>query len=184
MNKFAKMTTQQLAIAILIMMSIVVGSNILVQYPINPWLTWGALSYPISFLVTDLLNRRFGPKQARHVVYIGFASAVIISIWLANWRIAVASGSAFLLAQLTDISIFDKLRDKKWWRAPFIGGALAAVVDTVAFFSIAFAGTDMPWTTLLFGDLAVKLIVNMLMLAPFRALMWNLGRPVSNGIRD
>lgn len=184
MTKFATMTHNQFMVALLIMMSIVVGSNILVQYPINPWLTWGALSYPVSFLVTDLLNRRYGPKKARQVVYIGFAVAVIVSIWLANWRIALASGSAFLLAQLTDITIFDRLRDKKWWRAPFIGGAIAAVVDTVAFFSIAFAGTSMPWTTLLLGDLTVKLIINLIMLAPFRALMWNIGKPVSDPIRD
>lgn len=184
MTKFATMSRHQLALALFIMMSIVVGSNILVQYPINPWLTWGALSYPVSFLVTDLLNRRYGPQKARQVVYIGFATAVIISIWLASWRIALASGSAFLLAQLTDITIFDRLRHKKWWRAPFIGGAIAAVVDTVAFFSIAFAGTHMPWTTLLLGDLSVKLIINLIMLAPFRALMWNIGKPAASALRD
>ncbi len=179
MSTFAAMTSRQFTIAFLTMVTIVVASNILVQYPINPWLTWGALSYPVSFLLTDLLNRRFGPRAARRVVYIGFASAVIVSIWLAAPRIALASGCAFLLSQLTDITVFDRLRHQYWWRAPFIGGAVAAVLDTVAFFAIAFAGTEVPWTTLLLGDLAVKLVVNLLMLAPFRALMWNLARPAA-----
>lgn len=173
------MTSRQFVIALGAMMLIVVGSNILVQYPINSWLTWGALSYPVSFLVTDLLNRRFGPRAARRVVYIGFASAVVVSIALASPRIALASGCAFLLAQLTDITVFDRLRHQYWWRAPFVGGAIAAVLDTVTFFSIAFAGTDVPWTTLLLGDLGVKLMVDLLMLAPFRAMMWNIARPAA-----
>lgn len=177
MSYAAVMTPRHFAIALGTMMLIVVGSNILVQYPINSWLTWGALSYPVSFLVTDLLNRRFGPRAARRVVYIGFASAVLVSIVLATPRIALASGCAFLLAQLTDITVFDRLRHQYWWRAPFIGGALAAVLDTVTFFAIAFAGTDVPWTTLLLGDLSVKLTVDLLMLAPFRAMMWNIARP-------
>lgn len=175
--RFAAMRPYQFAVAFAVMVLIVVGSNILVQYPINAWLTWGALSYPVSFLVTDLLNRRFGPNAARKVVYVGFASALVVSVWLASPRIALASGSAFLLAQLTDITVFDRLRHQRWWRAPFIGGALAATLDTFSFFCIAFAGTDVPWTTLLLGDLSVKLLVNLVMLAPFRALMWNLARP-------
>ncbi|MFA5662687.1 VUT family protein [Castellaniella sp.] len=179
MSHFHAMSLRQFAIAFACMVAIVVGSNILVQYPINPWLTWGAITYPVSFLVTDVLNRRFGPRAARRVVYGGFVAALVVSIWLASPRIALASGSAFLIAQLTDITIFNRLRHQRWWRAPFIGGAIAAVFDTVAFFAIAFAGTDVPWPTLLVGDLAVKLLVNLLMLAPFRALMWNLARPAA-----
>jgi len=177
MSFTATMNPRQFIIAFLTMVVIVVGSNILVQYPINSWLTWGAISYPVSFLVTDLLNRRFGPRAARRVVYIGFAAAVLVSIVMASPRIALASGCAFLLAQLTDITVFDRLRHQYWWRAPFIGGAIAAALDTVTFFSIAFAGTNVPWTSLLLGDLTVKLVVDLCMLAPFRALMWNIARP-------
>ncbi|HUH40566.1 MAG TPA: VUT family protein [Castellaniella sp.] len=174
---YAHMSSRQFVISLAIMASIVIGSNILVQYPINHWLTWGALSYPVSFLVTDLLNRRFGPTAARRIVYIGFAAAVLISIGLATPRIALASGTAFLLAQLTDITVFDRLRHQHWWRAPFIGGAAGATLDTVVFFFIAFVGTGVHWQALIVGDLAVKLAVNLFMLAPFRALMWNLARP-------
>lgn len=176
---FAAMTPRQFTVSFLIMGLIVVGSNILVQYPINHWLTWGALSYPVSFLVTDLLNRRFGPQAARRVVYIGFAAALIVSVWVASPRIAMASGLAFLTAQLTDITVFNRLRNQNWWRAPFIGGAAGATLDTVVFFSVAFAGTGIHWEALLLGDLAVKLVVNCVMLAPFRALMWNLARPTA-----
>lgn len=156
---------------------IVMASNVLVQYPINRWLTWGALSYPIAFLIADLLNRRFGPQVARRVAYVGFMVALFASFWVASPRIAIASGSAFLCAQLVDIQVFHRLRHQHWWRAPLIGGIAGATIDTFVFFSVAFAGTSMPWVTLLFGDLAVKLAVNTLMLAPFRALMWNLARP-------
>jgi len=174
---FDSMSWQQLALAIGIMIVIVVSSNILVQYPINNWLTWGAVTYPIAFLVADLLNRRFGPAAARRVAYVGFVAALFISAWLASPRIALASGSAFLSAQLCDIYIFDRLRHRTWWQAPFVGGVAGAALDTFVFFSVAFAGTAMPWHTLLVGDLIVKLALNTLMLAPFRAFMWNLARP-------
>src|SRR5690625_4862536 len=97
---FDRITTRQFIIAVLVMGLIVMGSNILVQYPINRWLTWGALSYPVAFVVADLLNRRFGPHVARRVAYIGFIVALIASFWVASPRIAIASGSAFLCAQL------------------------------------------------------------------------------------
>ena len=177
---FAKNTTikpMQLIIAIGCMMLIVVASNILVQYPINNWLTWGALSYPVAFLVADILNRRFGPKVARQVAYVGFVAALVVSVFVASPRIALASGSAFLCAQLCDIYVFDRLRHRSWWQAPLLGGVAGALLDTFVFFSVAFAGTTMPWITLMVGDLAVKLAMNTLMLAPFRALMWNLARP-------
>lgn len=166
------------AIAVGIMTVIIVLSNILVQpqYHINEWLTWGAITYPMAFLVTDLLNRRFGPVQARRVVFIGFIIAVVISYLYADARIAIASGSAFLLAHLCDIFIFDKLRRKAWWKAPFVAGFLAAFVDTYAFFGLAFAGTEIPWLTLGLGDLGIKLAMNLVLLLPFRALMWNIGR--------
>ncbi len=176
-TRFDTMTWQQLSIAIGFMIMIVVSSNVLVQYPINNWLTWGAVTYPIAFLVADLLNRRFGPAAARRVAYVGFVAALFISAWLASPRIALASGSAFLFAQLCDIYVFDRLRYRSWWQAPFVGGVAGATLDTFIFFSVAFAGTDMPWPTLLVGDLIVKLALNTLMLAPFRALMWNLARP-------
>jgi len=169
----------QLLIAIGVMAMIVVASNVLVQYQINRWLTWGALSYPVAFLVADLLNRRFGPATARRVAYVGFVVALIASFWLATPRIALASGCAFLCAQLSDIQVFHQLRDRLWWQAPLLGGVVGAILDTFVFFSIAFAATGVPWVTLMFGDLGVKLVVNTFMLAPFRALMWNLGKPSS-----
>ncbi len=176
-SRFGPIGLGQLICAIATMIVIVVASNVLVQYPINNWLTWGAVSYPIAFLVADVLNRRFGPQAARRVAYFGFVSALVISIFVATPRIALASGSAFLVAQLCDIYLFDRLRNRSWWQAPLVGGLAGAVVDTFIFFSVAFAGTDMPWQTLMLGDLAVKLCLNTFMLAPFRALMWNIARP-------
>ncbi|TAL76568.1 MAG: VUT family protein [Burkholderiaceae bacterium] len=171
------MTPLQFFAAMCAMCAVVVGSNVLVQFPINQWLTWGAISYPVSFLVSDLLNRRFGPGAARRVVVIGFVVAVLFSIWAATPRIAMASGLAFLLAQLLDIQVFNRLREQRWWRAPLLAGFAGATLDTCVFFSVAFAGTGIDWVSLLSGDLAVKLVVNATMLAPFRALMWNLARP-------
>jgi hypothetical protein len=164
-------------LAVAVMGTVVVGSNILVQYPINHWLTWGALSYPVAFLVADLLNRRFGPQAARRVAYLGFVCALAVSVWVATPRIALASGLAFLCAQLLDIYVFHRLRNYAWWRAPLLGGVAGATIDTFIFFSVAFAGTGVHWPALLMGDLAVKLVVNAGLLAPFRALMWNIGRP-------
>jgi uncharacterized PurR-regulated membrane protein YhhQ (DUF165 family) len=176
------MSRVQFGLAVLAMGVIVVGSNILVQYPINHWLTWGAISYPVAFLVADLLNRRFGPRAARKVAYVGFIAALIVSVWVATPRIALASGLAFLCAQLVDIHVFDRLRHQQWWRAPFLGGVAGATLDTFIFFSVAFAGTGVHWEALLVGDLAVKLAVNTTMLAPFRALMWNLAKPAQIGV--
>ncbi len=160
-----------LAAGVAAMTIIVTGSNIAVQFPINDWLTWGALTYPVSFLVTDLTNRALGPTTARRVVYAGFAVAVALSIVLATWRIAVASGSAFLLAQLLDIAIFDRLRRAAWWHAPFVSSVLASALDTALFFSLAFAGTGLPWVTWGLGDYAAKLVMAAALLLPFRILM-------------
>lgn len=157
---------------IMAMAVVVVTSNIAVQYPINDWLTWGALTYPVSFLVTDLTNRRFGPGSTRRVVYVGFAVAVVLSIWAAGPRIAFASGSAFLAAQLLDVYIFDRLRRSGlWWRAPLVSSLSASALDTALFFSLAFAATGLPWVTWGLGDFGVKVAMALVLLIPFRALM-------------
>jgi len=160
-----------LVVGILAMTVIVTVSNVAVQFAINDWLTWGAFTYPVSFLVTDLTNRALGPARARRVVYVGFALAVALSWIFATWRIAAASGSAFLLAQLLDIAIFDRLRRTAWWRAPFISSTLASALDTVVFFGLAFVGTGLPWVTWAAGDYGVKLLMALTLLIPFRALM-------------
>jgi queuosine precursor transporter len=149
------------------MVVVVAASNYLVQFPLNDWLTWAAFTYPVSFLVTDLVNRFLGPRPARRVVYIGFALAVMLSLWLATPRIALASGSAFLVAQLLDVRVFDRLRRGIWWRAPLVSSALASAVDTALFFGLAFAGTGAPWMTWAIGDLGVKLVVAFALLLPF-----------------
>ncbi|CAB3661389.1 MULTISPECIES: queuosine precursor transporter [Achromobacter] len=177
--RFPAMTRLQFGISVLCMLAVVVGSNILVQVPLNDWLTWGGLSYPVAFLVTDVLNRRFGPAAARRVVWFGFAAALAVSVWVASPRIALASGLAYICAQLVDIQVFDRLRDQRWWRAPLASGVLGAILDTAVFFSVAFAATGAPWVTWMLGDLAIKLVVNISMLAPFRALMWNLAKPAN-----
>lgn len=150
---------------------VVVASNWLVQFPINDVLTWGAITYPFSFLITDLTTRLHGPVQARKIVVAGFALAVVLSIWLATPRIALASGTAFLVGQLLDIQVFQRLRAGSWWRAPLVSSILGSVLDTALFFSLAFAGTDIPWVSLALGDLGVKLVIAVLALVPFRAVL-------------
>lgn len=192
---------RSLAPAILAMCIAVAASNFLVQFPFQHWglqdvLTWGAFTYPVAFLVNDLTNRRFGPAAARKVVYVGFAIAVIVSIWLASPRIAIASGSAFLTAQLLDITVFDRLRRLSWWKAPFAAAIAGSILDTIMFFSIAFAarfawidavtgvadsslidpvplfGLTVPlWASLAFGDLMVKFVMGVLMLIPYGAIL-------------
>jgi queuosine precursor transporter len=157
--------------AVAAMTLIVVASNILVQYPVNDWLTWGAFTYPLAFLVTDLANRRLGPAAARRVVYVGFALAVLCSAVLATPRIALASGTAFLVAQLLDVVVFDRLRRGIWWRAPLVSSVLGSTIDTALFFTLAFAATGLPWIGWAIGDLAVKFAVALVMLIPFRLLM-------------
>lgn len=149
------------------MVIIVVSANVLVQFPISNWLTWGAATYPISFLVTDIANRFHGPNVARKVLYAGFFVAVIISAYLATPRIAVASGIAFLIAQLLDVQIFDRLRADLWWKAPLVSSVVGSAIDTALFFTIAFFGTAMPWVTLAIGDFMVKIAIAILMLVPF-----------------
>ena len=197
---------------IVAMALVVAASNYLVQFPVQAslggynladLLTWGAFTYPVAFLVTDLTNRRFGPGPARQVVIAGFAVAVLLSIWLATPRIAIASGSAFLVAQLLDVTIFDRLRRASWWKAPLVSSIIGSIVDTIIFFSLAFAPVlgflgandefaiawapllglataDAPrWVSWALGDLGVKLAVALVMLAPYGALL-SLMRPLND----
>ena len=174
-----------LAPAIAAMVAVVAAANVLVQFPLEAfgageWLTWGAFTYPLSFLVTDLTNRRYGAGPARRVVYVGFALGVALSVALATPRIALASGAAFLAGQLLDIRVFDRLRRQAWWRAPLVSSLLASALDTALFFSLAFAFTPVPWPTLALGDFAVKLAMALLLLAPFRAAIALIGaRPAA-----
>jgi uncharacterized PurR-regulated membrane protein YhhQ (DUF165 family) len=160
--------TPYLTGAFLAMVILVAGSNYLVEFPINNWLTWGALTYPMTFLVTELTNRTYGPQVARRIVYAGFLVAVVISVILATPRIAFASGLAFLVSQLLDISVFNQLRKQSWWIAPFFASFLASLVDTGIFWTAAFIGEPFPWMTLATGDFGVKLAVDVTMLLPFR----------------
>ena len=186
---------------VLAMAAIVAASNYLVQYPfahfgLKDVLTWGAFTYPVAFLVNDLSNRRLGPSAARTTVYAGFVLAVVLSVWLASPRIAIASGAAFLAAQLLDTQIFDRLRTNAWWQPPLISTLAGSVLDTVLFFGLAFSarfafldaltgqedgslafavpffGGETPlWVSLALGDFCVKLLVGLVMLAPYGALM-------------
>ncbi len=166
------------------MMGIVVlASNYLVQFPfpyygLNEILTYGAFSYPIAFLITDLANRSFGKIVARKIVYIGFAIGICFTLFFStnfadmiSVRIAIGSGTAFLVAQLLDVQIFDNLRKKKWFIAPLTSSTIGSTVDTFIFFSISFYGTGVPWLTLSLGDLIVKVLAALLMLIPFRILL-------------
>lgn len=168
---FPRPTAVQFAQGIAAMVVVVLASNYLVQFPINDWLTWGAFTYPVAYLVSDLVNRRFGPGLARRVAWLGFAVAVAASLAVAPARIAAASGLAFIASQLLDIGIFHRLRRGNWWRAPLVATVIAAVLDSIVFWGIAFAGTDGPWLTWALGDLGVKLAVGVFMLLPFRLLI-------------
>lgn len=171
MNTHPVASSRRFMLPALAMAFVVVLSNWAVQFPINDWLTWGAFTYPVVFLVTDLTNRALGPVAARRVAWAGFAVAVVASLALAPWRIALASGTAFIVAQWLDISAFNRLRRMAWWQAPLIGSALASVIDTALFFFIAFQGSELDWMMLAAGDLGVKLAMAVLLLAPYRALL-------------
>jgi hypothetical protein len=166
--------------------TIVLASNYLVQFPIKFYnlediLTYGALSYPIAFLITDITNRSYGKIIARKVVYFGFAIGIFFTLFfstnfsdLISIRIAIGSGIAFISAQLLDVQIFDMLRRKRWYIAPLTSSIVASIVDTFLFFSISFYGTNVSWVTLSLGDLFVKLLVAVVMLIPFRLLLGTL----------
>lgn len=199
---FLKVQARRLWAPVIAMALVVLASNVAVQYPFTTWgledyLTWGAFTYPVAFLVTDLTNRRFGARTARLVVLVGFVVAVALSIWLATPRIAIASGTAFLVAQLLDVVVFDRLRRQAWWRPPLFSTLISSALDTVLFFSIAFSaafsyldtalgledgslafpvpffgfGAEMPlWVSLAVGDFCVKLVMGFAMLAPYGAI--------------
>lgn len=210
-----RFSSPQFVWAVLAMAAVVSASNFLVQYPVvatlgplnlGDILTWGAFSYPVAFLVTDLTNRRFGPQGARLVVLVGFVIAVALSIWLASPRIALASGTAFLVAQLLDIAIFDRLRAGHWWQAPLFSSLVSSALDTLIFFSLAFSspfalldtglgladgslafpapllgiGAEVPlWVSLAAGDFLVKLLLTGVLLAPYKGLLgWFTDRTV------
>ena len=166
-----------------LMALVVTLSNYLVQFPVNyiglqELLTYGAFSYPVAFLITDLSNRRYGKNTAKKIVYLGFILGVILTFYfstnysdLISIRIAVGSGTAFLVAQLIDVNIFDKLRNKIWFAAPLISSLIGSSIDTFLFFSISFYGTGINWVSLSFGDLFVKIFVALVMLIPFRFLL-------------
>ena len=166
------------------LMALVVAlSNYLVQFPVNylgfqDLLTYGAFSYPVAFLITDLSNRRYGKNTAKKVVYLGFALGVFLTLYfstnysdLISIRIAIGSGTAFIIAQLIDVNIFDRLRYKIWFAAPLTSSLVGSTIDTFLFFSISFYGTGINWVTLSFGDLFVKIFVALAMLIPFRLLL-------------
>ena len=168
---------------------IVVASNYLVQFTVkylglDNLLTYGAFSYPIAFLITDLANRSYGKIAARKIVYVGFSIGIIFTLFfstnfsdLISIRIAIGSGIAFITAQLLDVQIFDRLRKKHWYVAPLSSSLIGSTVDTFLFFSISFYATGVPWVTLSLGDLAVKIFIALLMLIPFRLLLGTL-KPV------
>lgn len=156
-----------LIISIAAMAVVIVASNLLVPIQINSWLTWGTLTYPFAFLITDLMNRYFGVGKARLLVYAGFAIGVLASLYFADPRIALASGTAFLIAQLLDVSVFDKLRTKDWWVAPFTSSVISTVFDTFLFYALAFIGTGVVWPQLAVGDLGVKWAVALVALIPY-----------------
>jgi queuosine precursor transporter len=182
-----------LLLAVVAMALVVLASNILVQYPFRPlgladYLTWGAFSYPFAFLVTDLTNRHFGARRTRHLVYAGFVFAVLLSAWFATPRIAIASGLAFLCAQLLDVEIFDRLRRQAWWMPPFLSSLVSSAVDTAIFFTLAFScapalargleaigitdacGDGLPWQSWALCDYLVKLALAALFILPYGAL--------------
>lgn len=173
MNPVARLrsSSQHLVAPVIAMIAVIVLSNVTVQYPINAWLTWGAFTYPLVFLVCDLTNRALGPVAARRVAWIGFAVAVVVSGLLAPWRIALASGTAFIVSQLLDVLVFNRWRRSSWWKAPLIGSQVASVVDTGVFFFLAFAGTELDWLRLAAGDLLVKAAMAVVLLAPYRAAL-------------
>ncbi|MBT5641349.1 MAG: queuosine precursor transporter [Rhodobiaceae bacterium] len=198
------MIRSRIIIPVLCMILVIVASNILVQYPFKPLglhdlLTWGAFTYPVAFFITDITNRRYGPQKARWIVFAGFIVAVFLSIWFATPRIAIASGTAFLTAQLIDVTIFSKLRNAKWWKAPLISSSIGSVIDTIIFFSIAFSASfvffgsnddfalsqisffgmdfiQVPrWFSWAVGDLVVKFIVALALLFPFAMIRNKIG---------
>ena len=169
-----------------LMALVVILSNYLVQFPVNYFgfkdlLTYGAFSYPVAFLITDLSNRKYGKNTAKKIVYLGFTLGVFLTFYfstnysdLISIRIAFGSGVAFLFAQLIDVNIFDRLRKRIWFIAPLVSSLIGSSIDTFLFFSISFYGTGVNWVTLSFGDLSVKIFIALAMLIPFRLLLYRI----------
>ncbi len=198
-------STHALRIPVFAMVLVVLASNILVQYPFQPFglsdtLTWGAFSYPFAFLVTDLTNRRFGSATTRKIVYAGFIVAVIFSALLATPRIAIASGLAFLLAQLIDVAIFNRLRRMAWWAPPFASSVVSSAIDTAVFFTVAFScapaingtlallgvqnacGDGLPWRNWALYDYYVKLALAAIFILPYGGLLRRLAPPPESNL--
>tara|TARA_A100000164_G_scaffold377394_1_gene416463 strand:- start:3572 stop:4159 length:588 start_codon:yes stop_codon:yes gene_type:complete len=183
MSKVTASGAKLFLILAIFMAIFVAASNYLVQFPIKIFgmqeiLTYGAISYPVTFLITDLANRKFGKLTARKIVYLGFVIGIFLTLFfstnfkdLISIRVAIGSGTAFLVAQLLDVQIFDKLRNRSWFVAPFFSSLIGSLVDTFLFFFIAFYGTDLNWLTLGLGDFIVKMLIALIMLIPFRLLM-------------
>ena len=175
----------------LLMACVVALSNYLVQFPIKYFdlenlLTYGALSYPVAFFITDISNRRYGKNVAKKIVYFGFALGIFLTLYfstnysnLISIRIAIGSGTAFLVAQLIDVHIFGRLRHKIWFLAPLTSSLIGSTIDTFLFFSISFYGTSVNWLSLSFGDLSVKIFIALVMLIPFRLLLYRI-QEISN----
>lgn len=159
---------RRLALPASAMTLVVLLCNILVQFPINRWLTFGAFVYPVGYLITELTNRWAGPSLARKVVWIGFSAAALLSSVFATPRIALASSAAFIVSQMLDVNVFNRLRRQAWWRAPLVASIAASLIDTFIFFSIAFHGTAVSWLPLAIGDLGVKVAMALILLLPFR----------------
>ncbi len=164
------------ALAVFAMCAAVLAANILVQFPFTPfglqdYLTYGAFTYPFTFLVNDLTNRRLGLARTRQVIYVGFGLALALSALLATPRIALASGTAFIIAQLLDATVFNALRQKAWWLPPALSGGISSAIDTAVFFTLAFSGTDLPWANWAVVDYLVKAAMVALFLAPYRYLI-------------
>jgi len=178
-----KIKSQLFFLLVFFMAFVVALSNYLVQFPINYFglknlLTYGAFSYPIAFLITDLSNRKYGKNIAKKIVYLGFVLGVFLTLYfstnysdLISIRIAIGSGTAFLVAQLIDVHVFDRLRKKIWFIAPLASSLIGSSIDTFLFFFISFYGTGINWITLSFGDLSIKIFVALMMLIPFRLLL-------------
>lgn len=186
-SRNAGWTSPQVLIGILVMAAIVAASNYLVTFPlthilgldvnaatglpVSDYVQWAALTYPIAFLVTDVMNRVYGPDAARRVIFVGFLVGVACSWALGDARIAIASGTAFLAAQLLDVAIFNRLRDGLWWKAPLVSSLICGTLDSALFWPLAFAGTDFfpgGWLNYAIVDWAVKIAVTIAMLVPFR----------------
>ena len=188
----AKFKSQLFFLLAFFMAFVVALSNYLVQFHINYFglenlLTYGAFSYPVAFLITDLSNRKYGKNIAKKIVYLGFALGVFLTLYfstnysdLISIRIAIGSGTAFLVAQLIDVHVFDRLRKKIWFVAPLLSSLIGSSIDTFLFFSISFYGTGTNWVTLSFGDFLVKVFVALVMLIPFRLLLTHV-QEISNG---